>query len=77
MEKYRRRESLKDLAHELDLLFPHGYDGISNMDQGRRLRDEKIKDLRKTNGTLQEVGLSSMTNSDETFRNIIVTKGDM
>lgn len=58
MKKSGQKGKFQDLAHELDLLFPHGNDGISDMDQGIKLRDEKIEELRTTNGTLQEVGLS-------------------
>lgn len=54
----KRTESFRDLARDLDLLFPNGYDEFSTMHQGIKLRAMRIQELEETNGTLQKVGLN-------------------
>lgn len=58
--RLKRKETFSDVSNDLNLLFPNGYDTVSSMEQGTKLRDRKIEDLKRTNGTLQKVGLSSM-----------------
>ena len=58
--RLRRRETLQDQTRDLELLFPNGYGSISDMDQGTKLRDKRIEDLKKANGTFEKVVLSSM-----------------
>ena len=60
--KRKPKESLSDVSNDLHFLFPTGYDTVSSMEQGAELRDKKIKDLKRTNGTLQKVPLSPMNN---------------
>lgn len=55
-----RVESITDVMHELDLLFPNGYEAVSTGEEAIELRKRKIQELRKDNGTLLKVGLSSV-----------------
>ena len=50
-----QRESIVDLALDLELLFPTGYGAVTSMEMGRGLREKRIQELRETNGTLLEV----------------------
>ncbi|KAL9963715.1 hypothetical protein ACROYT_G027249 [Oculina patagonica] len=50
----KRRESIADVAHDLELLFPDGYGTVTSMDRGLELRDKRIQELMKTNGTLHK-----------------------
>ena len=54
----QRVESIADLTHDLDLLFPNGYGPVSSMDAGIQMRQIKIQELKRTCGTVQQVGLS-------------------
>ena len=49
------RESITDLVHNLELLFPNGHEPFTNTERGEELQEKKIQELRKTNGTLPEV----------------------
>ena len=49
------RNSIDDLANDLKLLFPNGYEPVTSMERGQELREKEIQELRKTNGTLLEV----------------------
>ena len=53
-----RVESVMDLTHDLDLLFPNGYGPVSSMVEGIQMRQMKIKELKRTCGTVQQVGFS-------------------
>ena len=55
---FRREESIADVVHDLELLFLNGCGTVSSMDTGRERRDEKVEELMKTNGTLNEVLLT-------------------
>jgi len=54
----RRVESITDLTHDLDLLFPNGYGPVSSMVEGIQMRQTKTQELKRTCGTVQQVGLS-------------------
>lgn len=56
----QRVESITDLTHDLDLLFPNGYGPVSTMVEGTQMREIKIQELKRTCGTVQQVG-SSLT----------------
>ena len=51
----KRKESIADVVHDLELLFPNGYGTVTSMDEGRELRDKRVQELMKTNGTLPKV----------------------
>ena len=52
---FGHRESILDVGHDLELLFPDGCGAVTSMEMGRELREKRIQELRKTNGTLHEV----------------------
>lgn len=52
----QRVESITDLTHDLDLLFPNGYGPVSSMVEGTQMRQIKIQELKRTCGTLPQVG---------------------
>ena len=54
----QRVESITDLTHDLDLLFPNGYGPVSSIVEGTQMRQTKIQELKRTRGTVQQVGLS-------------------
>ena len=54
----QRVESITDLTHDLDLLFPNGYGPVSTMAEGTQMRQIKIEELKRTCGTVQQVGSS-------------------
>ena len=54
----QRVESITDLTHDLDLLFPNGYGKVSSMAEGTQMRQIKIQELKRTCGTVQQVGSS-------------------
>lgn len=54
----QRVESITDLTHDLDLLFPNGYGPVSSMVAGTQMRQIRIQELERTCGTVQQVGLS-------------------
>ena len=52
---YKRKESIADLMHDLKLLSPHGYEAVSSMATGRKLREQRLEELKRNHGTLPEV----------------------
>lgn len=54
----QRVESITDLTHDLDLLFPNGYGPVSTMVEGTKMRQIKVQELKRTCGTVQQVGSS-------------------
>lgn len=54
----QRVESITDLTHDLDLLFPNGYGPVCSMVAGTQMRQIRIQELKRTRGTVQQVGLS-------------------
>ena len=54
----QRVESITDLAHDLGLLFPNGCGPVSSIDEGIQKLRTKIEELKRTYGTVQQVGLS-------------------
>lgn len=53
-----RPESITDLAKDLELLRVAEEDGTKS--SMARVRDSRIEELKRTNGTLQEVGFSDV-----------------
>lgn len=53
----KRKENIFDIAHDLDLLFPNGFEAETSMEKREllELREERIQALMKTNGTLHKV----------------------
>ena len=51
----RRKESIADVVHDLELLFPNGYGTVTSMGEGQELRDKEKQELMKANGTLHKV----------------------
>ncbi len=54
---HKRKESILDIAHDLELLCLNGYEADTSMDKRElsELREERIQELMETNGTLYEV----------------------
>ncbi|KAL9963713.1 hypothetical protein ACROYT_G027246 [Oculina patagonica] len=50
----KRSESIADVAHDLELLFPDGYETVTSMARGRELRDKRVQELMETNGSLHK-----------------------
>ncbi|KAJ7392765.1 hypothetical protein OS493_010420 [Desmophyllum pertusum] len=40
--------------HDLKLLSPHGYEAVSSMATGRKLREQRLEELKRNHGTLPE-----------------------
>ena len=56
------RESITDVVHNLELLFPNGHEPFTNIVRGRELQEKKMQELTKTNARQSLSNLIALPN---------------